>query len=267
MDWDEMAKPWLAAGPDLEVAFQDIFRVLFEAANLRPGERVLDIGCGTGPTLPKAAKAIGPSGRLVGIDIAPPLLARASERMSDAAELVVGDAATHTFPPDTFDAIIANFGIMFFEDTQAAFAHLRQAVRPGGRLAATVWGPPSDNPWFAVPRQIIDAHVPDVPRPDPAAPGPMRFGDPSGLVKALVASGWHPQVTTKDIHLTPPGPASRVAQLHMLVTAVMMLKDVDASEDTIRDISAALETAMSEFESGTDIHVPARIHVITATAV
>ncbi len=267
MDWDDMARPWLEAAPDLEVSFEEVLAALFDAAKLQPGEAVLDVGCGTGPTLLRAADAVGKGGQILGIDVAPPLIARARERVPANVDLVIGDAGTHPYPAQAFDAIIANFGIMFFEDNDAAFRNLRSAVKPGGRLVATFWSTPPENPWFAEPRKIVDQIVPNVPRPDPAGPGPMRFGDPSILSDILGRSGWAPEVQTLDLSLSPPGPADRVAELHMKVTIGMMLRGVDVDDATLAKIRSAIVAACQGYQNGDDIRVPARIHVVNAKAV
>lgn len=261
-----MARPWLEAAPELEVAFGQVFDALFAAAQLSSGERVIDVGCGTGPTLITASKAVGDAGSVVGIDIAPPLLARAAERVPTNVELVVGDAGVYVFEDASFDVILANFGIMFFEDNISAFSNLRRAVRPGGRLAATVWASPTENPWFSMPRKIVDQFVAGVPRPDPAGPGPMRFGDPSVLEDYLVASGWKPSIETLDIHLIPPGRAEQVAKLLMKVNVGMMLKGVDVTDRQLVQIDKAITDACKRFETEGQSRIPARIHVVSAFA-
>ncbi len=266
MDWDEMARPWLEAAPDLEASFRDIFELLFAAARLETGENVLDVGCGTGPTLLVASEAVGETGRVLGIDIAPPLIARAAERVPDNVDLIVGDAGSHAYESEAFDVILANFGIMFFEDNAAAFRNLRNAVRPGGRLAATAWATPDVNPWFSMPRRIIDERIADVPRPDPLGPGPMRFGDPSILEGHLENSGWKPDIRSVDVLLHPPGTAERVADLHMKVTVGMMLKGVDVADSELERIKETVADAIREFETDGSIRVPAKIHIVSAVA-
>lgn len=267
MDWDEMARPWLEAAPDLETSFEQIFDALFGAAALLPGETVLDVGCGTGPTLVTASKAVGEAGRITGIDIAPPLLARAAERALGNVSLIAGDAGTHVFETADFDIVLANFGIMFFQDNAAAFANLRNAVRTGGRMAATVWATPSENPWFSVPRRIVDEIISDVPRPDIKGPGPMRFGDPSELENLLKSAGWAPHIETHDLDLLPPGSAEQLAKLLMKVNVGMMLKGVEATDTELAQIEEALTQAYRDFEDNGRVVVPARIHVVTARAV
>ena len=261
-----MARPWLEAAPGLEASFQEVFDALFDAAKLKSGEQVLDVGCGTGPTLLVASKAVGDLGRVVGIDVAPPLVAHAAERVSHNVELIVGDAGSYAYDEGLFDAVIANFGIMFFQDNEAGFRNLRKSVKQGGRMAATVWAAPTENPWFSVPRRIVDAKIPDVPRPDPAGPGPMRFSDPSLLAGYLEGAGWEPEIRTVDVFLTPPGTAEEVAELHMKVTVGMMLKGMEVAEGKLHEIKNSVTQAMQAYESAGDIRVPAKIHVVTAIA-
>ena len=264
MDWDGMARPWLEAAPELEIAFEEVFDTLFAAAALSPGEKVLDVGCGTGPTLIKAANAVGEEGHVLGVDIAPPLLARAAERSPDNVTVELGDAGTYPFEQASFDVILANFGIMFFDDSVAAFKNLRRAVRPGGRLAATVWATPPENPWFSMPRRIVDSIVADVPRPDPTGPGPMRFGDPTALKGYLQEAGWTPSIDTCDVTLLPPGKAAQVARLHKKLTIMRMLDGMVVPDSLLTQIEEAIADENLAFEVDGQMRVPARIHVVTA---
>lgn len=268
MDWDDFARPWLDAAPDLELAHRPVLAALMDAAQLRPGERVLDIGCGTGPSLLAAAKAVGPTGHITGIDIAPPLIARAAERVPDTVDLIVGDAGAHPYPAGKpFDLILSNFGTMFFGDTQTAMAHLRGAVETGARLAASVWSSPAHNPWFAVPRAIVDEVIADVPRPDPSGPGPMRFADPAPFIADLEAAGWRAQAETVQLALTPPGRPEEVAALHMKVTAGMMVRGLDVDPALLAEVERRLVAdAQTRIIDGA-VHIPAEVHIVTAVAV
>ena len=266
MDWDEISRPWLEAAPVLEPSFGQILDILFEEANLSAGEKVLDVGCGTGPTLITAVEAVGETGSVTGIDVAPPLLARAAERVPDTVELITADAGTHSFENEKFDTIISNFGIMFFADNAAAFANLRKAVKPGRRLVATFWGEPLDNPWFLVPWTAVNEFVDDVPKPDPMGPGPTRFRDTSTLDEYLSAAGWKSQYKTHDVHLTVSGPAEKLASLQMNLNVSMMLKEVEASQSALAKVEEKITQGMREFEVDGKVHVPARIHTVTAVA-
>ncbi|MET7516406.1 methyltransferase domain-containing protein [Streptomyces sp. NPDC005480] len=125
---------------------------LLDAAAVRPGERVLDIGCGAGSTTRLAARHAGPDGRALGVDLSGPMLARAEEsaRQEGAAGAGFerGDAQIHPFPAGAFDVAISRFGVMFFADPVAAFGNIRRALRPGGRLAFICAAEPERNDWL-----------------------------------------------------------------------------------------------------------------------
>ncbi|MFF1354219.1 class I SAM-dependent methyltransferase [Streptomyces sp. NPDC058297] len=125
---------------------------LLDAAAVRAGERVLDVGCGAGATTRLAARQAGPDGRALGVDLSGPMLARAEEaaRQEGAvgAGFEQGDAQVHPFPAGGFDVAISRFGVMFFADPVAAFANVRRALRPGGRLAFICAAEPGGNDWL-----------------------------------------------------------------------------------------------------------------------
>ncbi|MER7176354.1 class I SAM-dependent methyltransferase [Streptomyces mesophilus] len=107
---------------------------LFEAAAIRPADRVLDIGCGAGATT-RAAARLASKGRAVGVDISAPLLERARAELLPNLWYEEADAQTYPFTAGGFDVLISRGGVMFFDDHRAAFANLARALRPGGRFA------------------------------------------------------------------------------------------------------------------------------------
>jgi SAM-dependent methyltransferase len=100
------------------------------------------------------------------------------------------DAATAAL--DGFDLLASNFGVMFFGDPVAAFAHMRRAAGPGARMAFVCWRPITENPWMEVPLHAVYRHVPRRPKPDPQAPGMFAFADPQRVFQVLTAAGWAP---------------------------------------------------------------------------
>jgi len=110
---------------------------------LAPGDRVADLCCGTGASAIPAARAVGPSGQVTGVDVAEPLLALARARAAGLpqAEFRLGDATRTGLPGASFDAVICVFGVFFVPDRPAFVAEMWRLVRPGGTLAITTWGP------------------------------------------------------------------------------------------------------------------------------
>jgi len=168
---------------------------MLDVARLAPGERVLDVGCGHGTTTLEAARRVAPGGAAVGVDITPPLLARARERAAEAGVgnvgFLEGDAQVYPFEEGAFDAVISRFGTMFFEDPEAAFANLGRALRPRGRLAIVCWQGPLESEWIGVAAGVAVAHFgkpPDL--GPPGAPGPFAFADGERLRRVVEAGGF-----------------------------------------------------------------------------
>jgi ubiquinone/menaquinone biosynthesis C-methylase UbiE len=136
---------------------------MFDAARLQPGERVLDVGCGFGTTTIEAADCVAPLGRVLGVDISAAMLEPARQPVAAAGtgniELLEADAQVHPFEAGAFDVVISRFGLMFFEDPDAAFANLARALRPDGRLVFVCWPDPMKSEWVAVALGVAVAQV------------------------------------------------------------------------------------------------------------
>ena len=120
-----------------------------------PGQRVVDLGCGSGRTTLELAARVGPGGEAVGVDISAGMLARARERAARSGtgnvEFVYADVQVHELGEALFDAAYSRFGVMFFADPVAAFANIRKALRPGAVLSFVCWQSVFDNEWMLHP--------------------------------------------------------------------------------------------------------------------
>jgi SAM-dependent methyltransferase len=160
-----------------------------ELLHLAPGARVIDLCCGTGASALPAAEAVGPSGSVLGVDLTPALVDIARARAGAAglaqARFVVADAATLDLPAGAFDAVFSVFGLFFLDDIPGMLRRAALWLRPGGRLASTVWGEvvlaPGER-WFW---EAVHAEDPALDHVSPAA----RLSTPTALVQAHLDAG------------------------------------------------------------------------------
>ena len=154
------------------------------------GERILDLGCGAGASSELIAKAVGPDGQVVAIDVSPDLIALAHDRLSDHdnVEIRQEDAQIAEFPRQSFDALYSRFGSMFFNDPAEAFRNLHRALKPGGRAVFVAWQEPARNQWASVPMTFVqEGTTPGVTGP---GPGPFAWADPSVFRPILESAGF-----------------------------------------------------------------------------
>jgi ubiquinone/menaquinone biosynthesis C-methylase UbiE len=165
---------------------------LRRAASVQLGDDVLDIGCGTGQTTRQAAAAAR-EGSALGVDVSAAAIERARElaRAEGLGNVTFehADAQVHRFPPERFDLAISRFGTMFFDDPGAAFANIRQALRPGGRLVMMVWQSHERNEWDVAIHQALDAAEPSG-AGHPEGLDPFSLADPPVVKGILQAAGF-----------------------------------------------------------------------------
>src|SRR5580704_849583 len=197
--------------------------MILEAAALRPGSHVLDVGCGCGGTTLAVARLIAP-GQAVGIDLSAPMLARARAGAEAAghgdAVFQQGDAQVHPLEPARFDAVISRFGVMFFADPVAAFANIRSAAQPAGQLVFACWQPLAANQWLLVPRAALAEHVPPGGAGPGDGPGMFALADPDRIRQVLAGAGWRDvRVTARQASILVGGGGSLDEAVEFLRTS------------------------------------------------
>ena len=190
----EASAKWTENHAELDARIGPLGRLALDRAAPAPGERVLDVGCGCGATSLELALRVGEGGAVLGVDVSEPMLALARRRADEAGAKSLrferADAQTFAFELGAFDVAVSRFGVMFFSDPVAAFANLRRALRPGGRLAFVCWRALPENPWAGLPFQAVASVVGPPPPPEPGAPGPFALADPERLRAILDGAGF-----------------------------------------------------------------------------
>jgi SAM-dependent methyltransferase len=257
---------WLRSTERLERGLTPLGQAAIDTAKPKAGERVLDIGCGAGPTSQKLAQAVGGSGEVVGVDVSEPLIAAAKQRAAGMSNLhfTVADASLEKFDAK-FDLLFSRFGVMFFADPPSAFANLRRALKPGGRLAFVCWRAFKENGWAFIPFMAAVPHLPPVERPQPNAPGPFAFAD-GERVKGILEKAGFADVALKPLDIN-------MASSNSLDEAVVFSSEIgpvsrilaDASDEQRGKAVAAIRTTLQQrLDGGVGLSLPAACWIVTA---
>jgi SAM-dependent methyltransferase len=251
-----------------DILLQPVADLLIERAGIKAGERVLDVGCGSGATTFAFARAVASSGHVMGIDISAPMLARARQATPPGApiEFVLADATVHPFEPESFDLLASRFGVMFFADPALSFANMHRAMRRSGRLIFACWQEPRRNPFFMVPLQAVYQHVPKMPPVGPEEPGPFAFASEDRVTRILKAAGFsaiamEPRELSLDIGVgqgldaavqsgVQMGPASRAL--------------ADQPPETVAAATRSVREALAPYVKGNTVPLDGAIWIVTA---
>jgi SAM-dependent methyltransferase len=269
--WNGVAgRHWTDRQSAQDVLLAPVTEKLLARVAAQPGQRILDIGCGTGAISIALAGQVAPTGHVLGIDISVPMLERARQLTGRnlPVDYVLADATVYPFDPASFDLLVSRFGVMFFADPVLSFRNLRKSLRPKGRLVFACWCEPRQNGWMMAPLMAVYKHVPKLPQPGPEDPGPFAFADEARVKRILTEAGFV-DVAMEACPLTfdvaagrgleaavqgalEIGPASRALEGHPPELAT-------AAIQSIRD-------ALAPFVKGQSVLLPGAIWLVTARA-
>jgi ubiquinone/menaquinone biosynthesis C-methylase UbiE len=253
-----------------DILLAPVADLLIDRAGPATGERIIDVGCGSGATSVVFARKVGATGHVLGIDVSAPMLARA--RRTAPAELAVdfalADATVYPFDPASFDLLASRFGVMFFAEPVLSFTNMRKALRPSGRLAFACWREPRENPWMMAPLQAVYKHVPKMPQQGPEDPGPFAFASEERVHRILDAAGF------SQIAMEPCPVSLDLAIGRGLDAAVQSALEIGPAARALEghppEVRAAatnsIREALSAFAKGQSVLLPASVWIVTARA-
>jgi SAM-dependent methyltransferase len=193
--WSRLAPTWLELEDQLEEVGRLPGQLAMDRLELLPGQRVVDLGCGSGRTTLELASRVGHDGVVAGVDISAEMLVRGRERAARPGagniEFLHADIQVHDMGEARFDAAYSRFGVMFFTDPVAAFANIRRALRRRGVLSFVCWQSVFDNEWMLIPGAAVAAVTGSLPAmPGLGEPGPFSLADPDRVHAVLDAAGF-----------------------------------------------------------------------------
>ena len=254
---------WTSTWPVREQLTGSATPALLARLDPAPGERVLDIGSGAGTVAMAVARAVAPTGEVVGADVSEPLVELARRSASDAGvdnvRFVVVDVQLDRVDGAPFTAAMSQFGVMFFDDPVAAFANVRAHLEPGARFVFVCWQKADRNPWFAG-HALRDL----LPPPDPPAPGrhvagPFALGPPGEAESLLEAAGWH-EVTVEAI-------SSRAVVSRKAIADDGQAAFMGVAAERLDEAREAMDAQLAPFELPDGrLDVPIAFYVVTAHA-
>ncbi len=237
----------------------------------RPGERVLDLGCGFGDTTRRLAELVGPEGEALGLDVAEPFIEQARREAEGGpanvaytvADVQVGELG------EGFDYAFSRMGLMFFANPVQALRNIRSSLAPGGRLCAVVWRRKEDNDWVRRAELVVDRYLdhPEETEEPTCGPGPFSMANADTVSEQLAIAGFDEICLRRcDLPLKIGDDLDHAVEFNMaLGPAGEVLRLWEGRIDEIRPkIISDLRGALSEFESPEGVFAPASTWIISA---
>lgn len=240
--------------------FDQWTRHLIEGASIRKGSHVLDVACGTGVLARNALSRTGPGGRVTGVDPAPGMLA-AAEEIEPGIDWVLCGAEALRLQDESFDCVVSQFGMMFFEDREKSVEEMFRVLKHGGSLAIAIWNTVEQNPAYADIIAVLQEHVGTAAAD--ALRLPYSLGDHDEVTSVLDNSGF------TSINVETKVESARFPSSRHMVEAELRgwlpLFDIMLSEAEINEVLAASDSTLSKYTSSSGHAVfPTSAHVITA---
>jgi len=260
---------WVRHVEETDRAFGQFGQRALDVLGAKPGERVMDFGCGAGTLTLALAEAVGTRGAVLGVDPSAALVQHAAARGAHLEHLKFAcqDAAEHK-PNFPHDALYSCFGAMFFAKPVDAFASLRETLRPGGRLVFACWQAAALNRWCSAPLEVVLPLVAEPPpKPKPCSPGTFSLADASYMTSILTDAGYK-HLELRDVRApVPMGPggvqAAVTSSLHIGPVASLTEKQTPDVQAKIKERLAELYSSVAD---GDNVSLDGAAWIVSARA-
>jgi SAM-dependent methyltransferase len=243
-DWNTASQGWRDWNEMIDASTGPVSRRLVELAEIKAGDRVLDVAAGYGEPSLTAAKVVGPEGSVVATDISPGMLSFGRERAIAAGveniEFVESDASSLDFAAGSFDAALSRWGIIFEPEGEATAGRIRGFLKPGVIMAISSWGSPDRVPMIALPMMTVLKKL-NVDPPPPGTPGPLSRPTPEAIGGLLEGGGFQDvQVEELDIEFEWDSPemfTKYTKEIVAPITAMVSKHPPEVQEETWRAVT------------------------------
>jgi SAM-dependent methyltransferase len=253
--WNGAAAGWNEWSEFMDDHAGAVAQRLVEMAGVKEGDRVIDIAAGYGEPSLTAARKVGAAGSVIATDISAEMLnfgrQRAAANGVENIEFMQSDASSLDFPPESFDAAVSRWGIIFDPDGEGAAENVRRFLKPGSRFAISSWGPPERAPFLAIAMKTAMEKL-DVPPPPPGTPGPLSRPTPDAI-GGLLEGGGFSDVQVEELEVTFPfdSPEEYVAYTKAIAAPIVAMISPHP-EEVQRETWQAITDAARERADGDD---------------
>ena len=266
-DWSRVAPAWEKWDALLHRNLSFLNYRLVGDARIRPGQRVLDLGSGTGYPAIVAADAVGNEGEVLGLDLSEEMLDRAKRKAYGLGlfqlDFRVADITQLPEEDHSFDAVISRFCLMFLPDVPKAVGEIARVMKPGGYFAAAVWSGPDQNPFVKIPVDVLKRFI-DIPTPPPDQPGIFRLAKPGDLSGMAEKAGLR-KLTDEEIQAESFYDSAETYWTNLIdMAAPLQPLFAKLSSKDRGEAERQIKEAVEQYRKGEEIAMPMAIRIVVA---